>query len=126
MESKIFFLLETHNDTPADCKESILGIINEVDNPYLKVLFDGFNFYIDKRDMMEEFKALEEYSVHFHVKSYLWKDNCPEPLHKGDVDFTELFRILKAKRYEGFISFEYFCEDIKTLITDSITWYNSL
>lgn len=118
----MFFALETHNNTPIDTKESLLGIINSVNSQYLKVLFDGFNYYIDGLDIIEAFEYIKPYIVLYHMKNYRWKEQICMPLNLGDVDFTTLISTLKKENYDGFLSFEFFCDEQDVLIRESIEW----
>ena len=118
----ICFALETHNGQPTDSVDFILFLIDQCKSSHLKVLFDGFNFYADGMDMMQAYDKLEEYTVHYHMKNYLWQQRIPTALQKGDVDYKELFLRLKKNEYRSFISFEYFCKQPQQIIGDSIKW----
>lgn len=123
-ESSICFAIETHNDQPSDTAESMLYVLEKVNSSNLKVLFDGFNFHIDSRDMMEEYKKLKDNIIHYHLKNYIWKDKIPTAADKGDVDFTNI--VLEAVNSECYMSFEYFCADPSSLIIDSVKWIEKL
>lgn len=122
--SDICFAIETHNGQPSDTAESILYMLEKTNSPNLKVLFDGFNFYIDSMNMMNEYKKLENEIIHYHIKNYIWKDRIPTALDKGDVDFTELIKKIIGSR--SYMSFEYFCADPSNLIIDSMSWIENL
>lgn len=125
-DSNIFFALETHDNHPTDNADFILYLLRQCKSENLKVLFDGFNLFIDKFDIMKEYKKLEKYVIHCHFKNYLWEAKIPTPLNKGDADFSELISKLKINSSNVYVSFEYFCQEQKTLISDSLEWINSL
>jgi len=120
--SSIDFALETHYNQPTDRVENILNIIEKTKNTHLKVLFDGFNYFVDGFDMLEAYERLKDYIVHYHLKNYFWEDRVCKPLNAGDVDFAPLLGILKENAYKGFISFEYFCKDPEAIIKESLDW----
>lgn len=123
-DSSICFAIETHNDQPSDTAESILYVLEKVNSSNLKVLFDGFNFHIDSRNMMKEYMKLKDNIIHYHLKNYMWKDKIPTALNKGDVDFTYIIK--EAINDECYMSFEYFCDDPSSLITDSVKWIEKI
>lgn len=125
-KSNVCFALETHNDQPTDRAEYIIKILNECNSPYLKVIFDGFNFYVDNINMMQEYDVLREHIVHYHMKNYIWDKRIPVPLNQGDVDFTELIKILKGENKQDFMSFEYFCENVGDLVQKSLKWIDKV
>jgi len=123
-DEKIYFALETHNNQPIDTADNILYLLKEVNSNQLKVLFDGFNYIVDQLDLMDAYKKLEEYIIHYHMKNYRWteEEKIALPLGEGDADFTSIIQNLKKKSYQGFISFEYFDLTPQKLIQKSIEW----
>ncbi len=131
-KEEIYFALETHENQPTDTKESVLRIINEVNSPYLKVIFDGFNYYNDDLVMMEAYDALKSHVIHYHMKNTTGaktghKGMAFTAINKGVVDFTPLAKILKQENYKDFISFEFFmCENPSDIINGSRQWLEEL
>jgi len=125
-DSSIDFALETHYNQPTDTVDSILKIIEKTGSTHLKVLFDGFNYFVDGLDMIKAHEKLKKYIVHYHLKNYFWADRVSKPLNKGDVDFAPLVILMKEKTYKGFASFEYFCKDPEVIIKESIDWIKLL
>lgn len=123
-DSDICFAIETHNEQPSDTSESILYVLEKVNSSNLKVIFDGFNFHIDSKDMMKEYWKLKDNIIHYHLKNYIWKNKIPTALDKGDVDFTYIIR--EAMKNECYMSFEYFCANPSRLILDSVKWIEKL
>lgn len=122
--NNIYFAMETHNNNVTDTPESVKYLLNEVNDSHLKVLFDGFNYTLDGIDLMKSYEELKSETVHYHIKNYIWDKQIGTPLNKGDVDFTELIKILKNE--DVFISFEYFCDNLENIISESIKWAKSL
>ncbi|RKN85675.1 sugar phosphate isomerase/epimerase family protein [Paenibacillus ginsengarvi] len=117
--------LELHNNTFADQIESIRRIFREADHPRLRMIFDGFNLYLDRVDQLEALHVLYGYTDHVHMKSYFWNLDAPEtrrptPVLDGDVDNVSVCQALYSNGYEGFISFEYFGEDGERCVRDSV------
>lgn len=117
--------LEMHNNTFADHIEPIRRIFREADDPRLRLIFDGFNLYLDRGDQYEALEALYDYTDHVHMKSYFWNLDAPETrrptaVFDGDVDNAAICRSLRAKGYDGFISFEYFGEDGERCVEASV------
>ncbi|PYI57223.1 sugar phosphate isomerase/epimerase family protein [Paenibacillus flagellatus] len=117
--------LELHNNTFADGVEPIRRMMREADHPRLRILFDGFNLYLERADQLEAFEAFYADTVHVHMKNYDWKPDAPEtrkptPVLTGDVDNVSLCEALIAKGYDGFVSFEYFGEDGERCVRESV------
>lgn len=117
--------LEVHNDTFADRAGSIRSIIREAGHDRLKLIFDGFNLFVDGLDQMETFEELYEWTRHVHLKNYRWNrsdwgSSVPTSIFGGDVNQRELILRLKELRYDSFISFEYFGEQAEPCIRESI------
>lgn len=120
LEQAIDFGLETHYNQPTDRIESILFLLEKVDIPNLKVIFDGFNFVVDQINQLEALNILFENIVHIHMKNYEWATKTPLPIHIGDADNLSILKELKKRNYKGFISLEYFKDDYHELIKTSI------
>jgi 3-dehydroshikimate dehydratase len=117
--------LEMHNNTFADSIESIRRIIVDADHPRLRLLFDGFNLYLERTDQAEALEAFYDYTDHVHIKNYFWKLDAPESRKPstvlvGDVDNVKLCEMLRSKGYEGFLSFEYFGAEGELCVKESV------
>lgn len=117
--------LELHNNTFADQIEPILRIFREADHPRLRMIFDGFNLYLDRVDQLEALEALYAYTDHVHMKSYFWNLDSPETrkptsVFDGDVDNVSVCQSLYSNGYEGFVSFEYFGRDGEQCVKASV------
>jgi sugar phosphate isomerase/epimerase len=84
--------------------EKALELIERVDSPALKLVFDTGNER--NRDTPAYFRAVREHIVHVHIKA--WKRgqeaNCfPD---EGDSGVDEILRDLIADGYDGYLSIE--------------------
>ncbi|GJM72876.1 hypothetical protein HMSSN036_50920 [Paenibacillus macerans] len=69
-------------------------------------------------------KRFYGFITHVHFKDYRWnRDNWalskPVPVLQGDADHRSILKELWAQGYGGFISFEYFGEDVLELTRQS-------
>lgn len=124
--SGVVLMLEIHNGMPTDTKEAALKVLQAVDSQWLRLIFDGFNFFPNGLDIMEAYEALKEYAVHYHFKNLHWDKHVCVPLDEGDVDFAPLARAVKASDYDGYISFEYFADDPSEMIRKSWDWFRRI
>jgi sugar phosphate isomerase/epimerase len=98
-----------------------LRVIQAVDSPFLKLLWDPANAYRAVTDNLpdeyrngslnEELEKIYPYIGHVHVKNYhyvtgLAKPFVHVPLAEGDIDFSSLLNNLNEKKYEGAVSLE--------------------
>jgi len=117
--------LEIHYDTYADNTKSVKKLIEEVNHPRLKVLFDGANLRVENINQMESLAELYPAIQHIHLKNYKWDDNewykgKPVSAFKGDIDNYALIEELADRGYEGFISLEYFGDNKLLNIIESL------
>ncbi|MDU4698069.1 MAG: sugar phosphate isomerase/epimerase family protein [Paenibacillus sp.] len=104
--------VEMHNNTLADTVESIAMLLNH-GGPELELIFDGFNFFVDRLDPLPVFDQFYPRITHVHVKNYKWNhqdwaQSVPVPVLQGDSDHRAILQKLAELGYDGFISFEYF------------------
>jgi 3-dehydroshikimate dehydratase len=117
--------LELHNNTYADGIGPTLSLLRTVADPSLRLIFDGFNLYLEKQDQLEALDALYEWVDHVHLKNYVWNwqdgsRSVPTSLFSGDVDNRSLLLKLEEKGYEGFLSLEYFGPEGKACAVRSL------
>lgn len=87
--------------------------------PGLKVNFDPSHLEIMEHDIPGAVRALGEYACHVHIKD---ATGAPDKwafveLGTGDIDFVDMFRVLKSKGFGGYVSVEheshYFSDDTR-------------
>jgi len=102
------FLMETGQETPT----TMLRMIRDVNNPALGVGLDTANLILyGKANPVDALKVLGPYVQAMHAKDGKWPTDPAKLgqevlIGKGDVDFTEVFKQLRALNYKGAISIE--------------------
>lgn len=101
--------------------EMTLEIIQEINNPHLKLLWDPANSYRAIRtnvpkpylrlNLLSELNKIYPYIEHIHIKDYHYDNSFEKPfIHKpildGDIDYRKLINELKRNGYKNVISLE--------------------
>lgn len=123
--------VEVHYDTFVDNTESVQMLLQEVDHPRLKLVFDGANLNVERIDQMEALPILYPWVSHVHIKNYHWDHSnwyksVPVSILKGDIDNQALIKALDERQFSGYVSLEYFGEKKEANITRSIQEWNEL
>ncbi|MGG1573443.1 sugar phosphate isomerase/epimerase family protein [Fictibacillus sp. NRS-1165] len=124
-EYKMYIGVETHNNTFADSFDSLRLLIKEINDPYLKIIYDGFNFHIDGYDSMEVLREFYPHIFHVHLKNYRWcfedwDKSVPTSIFEGDFNHLGQIQLLKDQQYSNYLSLEYFGDDARQLIAESL------
>lgn len=130
-EYEINIAVEVHYDTFIDNTESVQMLLQEVDHPRLKLVFDGANLNAERINQMEALPILYSDVEHVHIKNYKWDHadwykSTPVSILDGDIDNRALLEELKKRNYTGYISLEYFGDKKETNIKRSIEEWNQL
>ena len=102
----ITMLLEPLNRYECDYLNTVrdvLGVIDELAAPNLKVLADTFHMNIEEADISESLRLAGPRVGHVHLAD----TNRRAPGH-GHLDITTVLRTLQAIDYRGYLSFEVF------------------
>lgn len=123
--------------TSDECGELLRSV------PGLKLVFDTANMLALDESPTEFYTKLRQYVAHVHLKDVVYATS-PDPsltggrkkmisrtLHgQGIVDFTALFKLLRADNYDGFATVEYSPSDVGIdhfkLLAESIRYFESL
>ena len=99
---------ENERDIYGDVPERCRDIIETVDSPNLRALFDPANFVVDDIEVYPHaYEELAEYIEYLHVKDAAFADGVEiEPAGEGDADIPEVIEALIEDEYEGFASLE--------------------
>lgn len=121
--------VEVHYDTFIDNTESVLLLLEQVNHPRLKLVFDGANLNVERIDQMEALPVLYPLVEHVHIKNYNWDHESwykskPVSIFEGDIDNRILLKELKRRNYNGYVSLEYFGEIKEANIKRSIEEWN--
>lgn len=128
-------LMQSLTHSPFDKHEAKLGkdrlnsdsSDQEVDvSAELQFIYDGFNLYVDRMDPLLILQKFYPWISHVHFKDYHWDhDNWGRskavPVLQGDADHKAIFDTLLALGYKGFISFEYFGDQVLELVGQSLS-----
>ncbi|CAM4351600.1 sugar phosphate isomerase/epimerase family protein [Paenibacillus phoenicis] len=111
--------VEMHNNTLADTEESLAALL-ELGGPSVELIFDGFNFFVDQLDPLPALLKFYPRITHVHVKNYKWNhhdwaQSVPVPVLQGDSDQRTILQKLVELEYGGFVSFEYFGDQVLEL-----------
>lgn len=99
--------------------------------PGLRVNFDPSHLQIMEHDIPGAIRALGEHACHVHIKDAV---GVPEKwafvkLGEGEIDFVDMFRVLKDQSFNGYVSVEheshYFSEDkrgVEQVLADSLAF----
>ena len=98
-----------------------LKVVQAINNPHLRLLWDPANSYRAIKDnvpeeylhdsLMEELEAVYPYIGHIHIKNYRYNPTLVKPFEHvevfdGDIDFKEMLSVLKEKQCEKYLSLE--------------------
>lgn len=118
---KVVLVLENCPYSHLPKGEMTLQIVQAIQSPYLKLLWDPANSYraiVDnvpkeytRWNLEEELENLYPYIGHIHIKDYCYdpsqiKPFVHVPLGKGDIPYPRFISILKKKGYTGSLSLE--------------------
>ena len=100
--------LETHDHwcTPAD----VAAVMNRVGHPAIQVNWDIMHpVRVAHVTMQQAFEALQPWIRHVHFHDGVTKDGklTMVPIGKGEIDHATAVRLLKAARWDGYMSGEW-------------------
>jgi sugar phosphate isomerase/epimerase len=94
-----------YGEKPKEC----LDILETVNSPNLRCLFDPANFIIEGiKPYRDAYPILKDYIVYLHIKDakYVPGKIIITPAGEGDGEVREILRALKKKGFDGFLSLE--------------------
>ena len=83
-----------------------LDIMQTVNSPKLRNVFDYANYVVAGQNPRNCWKALEPYTVHIHIKDALFVDGKVVPAGQGDGCIAELLKDAWEGGYSGFLTLE--------------------
>ena len=93
---------EIYGDTPGRC----LDLLNALDSPNFKAVYDPANFVQCGVSPMEAFRILEPFISYVHIKDAMSGSMVNVPAGMGDGKIPELIQSLTDMNYHGFLSLE--------------------
>lgn len=91
-----------YGDNAARC----LDLMQQFYGEHFKATFDFANFIQCGQDTLEAYEMLEKYIHYVHVKDALLADGSVVPAGTGDGKLSEIFDLLDAEGYSGYLSLE--------------------
>lgn len=87
--------------------DELLDLVNFVDHPACKIMFDTFHANIEEKNIAEAIKKIGDKLVHVQLS-----ENDRGTLGKGHIDFEPILEALDHISYNGMISIEAFSEKL--------------
>ncbi|MFC5469142.1 sugar phosphate isomerase/epimerase family protein [Cohnella suwonensis] len=142
-EHGIRTVIETHPGTLADCLDSALRLIRDVQHPYLSINLDFLHLWEAGDPLPDAFRRLRPWTAHFHCKnirsrgelSVFEPDNVYSPggtregmvpLAEGAVDYREILAHLNGDNGVPSLSLEWFGNDPFRYLSKEIAWIRSV
>lgn len=91
----------------ATSTDELLSLVNEINHPACKVMFDTFHANIEEKSLFEAVQKMDDKLVHVQLS-----ENDRGTLGAGHVNVEEVLLALKSINYAGMISIEAFSEKL--------------
>lgn len=102
----VILLHENEKDIFGDTDKHCKTILDEVNSPYFKAIFDFANFVQVHVDTVEAYKLLDDYIVYIHIKDAEKGENQNVPCGTGDGNIEVILKDIFKNGYEGFLTLE--------------------
>ena len=89
------------------CTDETLDLVNAVNHPNCKMMFDTFHANIEEKRLPDAIKKIGDKLVHVQLS-----ENDRGTLGAGHINFEEVIKALKELDYEGMISVEAFSQKL--------------
>jgi sugar phosphate isomerase/epimerase len=107
-KAKIILLSENESNLYGESPENCLDVLETINSPYLKAVFDPANFILKGYKPFDRcWPLLKKYTVYFHIKD--GKEGPGErivPAGEGDGQLPEVLADAVASGFSGFASLE--------------------
>lgn len=105
--SGVMLLHENESGIYGNIAERCLDLLEGLDHPNFRAIFDPANFIQQKqRPFTECYPLLKDYVEYCHIKDAIMETGEVVPAGEGDGEVKELLADLKAKGFSGFLSLE--------------------
>ena len=81
----------------------MVNLIDEVDHPAIKGMYDTFHANIEEKDPVAAIKAIKKHMIHVHIS-----ENDRGTPGKGHVPWAATYKALRAAKYDGWLTIEAF------------------
>ncbi|MGL5053316.1 MAG: sugar phosphate isomerase/epimerase family protein [Cetobacterium sp.] len=102
----IVLLHENEKDIYGDNVQSCLKLIQNINNPQFKLIFDMANFVQVGENALEAYEKLKEHIEYLHLKDAKMFSNENVLIGTGDGDIKKIISKLYEENYSGFLSIE--------------------
>ena len=89
------------------CTDELIDLVNSVNHPACKIMFDTFHANIEEKDMTAAIKKIGNKLVHVQLS-----ENDRGTLGSGRVEIDTVLQALKDINYQGMLSIEAFSEKL--------------
>ena len=100
--------------------DSMIRLIDDVDNSYLKANFDTGHFSAQRENVCLALAKLEGKFANIHIADNIPCNADHLPIGDGSIDWEEFFRILALQGYEGYLGIDLGAKDDGQLEKDLI------
>ncbi|QDV06944.1 D-tagatose 3-epimerase [Planctomycetes bacterium Poly30] len=92
-------------------------LVQEVDHPHLRMMYDTFHAHIEEKNVEEAIKACAESLVHVHIS-----ENDRGTPGQGQVRWQESFAALRRIGYDGCLTIEAFGQSLPAIAAATKIW----
>ena len=104
-EQEVILLHENEKDIYGETAEACLDLLEEINSPNLKAVFDPANFVQCGENVKEAFAKLRQHIAYMHIKDAV-EDGTVVPAGCGIGEVEFILRELKESNYHGYLSLE--------------------
>ncbi|MCX7923167.1 MAG: sugar phosphate isomerase/epimerase [Clostridia bacterium] len=105
---ELILAVEPEPDMFIGTTEAAISAIEEVNSPYFKLNLDIGHVYCSEDEYLNKIEKALDYTVHCHIEDIKNRIHHHQIPGTADIDFSSVFKILKAKGYNNFVSVELF------------------
>jgi sugar phosphate isomerase/epimerase len=104
----VALLLENEKDIVGDTPQRCLSLLQQVDSPHLRFIWDPANFVQVgvARQVDDHWAALSPYIAYIHIKDAMLADGQVKAAGEGDGQVRELLLRLRDSGYQGVLALE--------------------
>ena len=102
----VTLLHENEKGIFGDLPERCLLLMNKINNPNFKLIFDFANFVQCKQNVMAAYEMLKNHVTYFHVKDEDAITGESVVAGQGNGNIEDILKLAIADGYEGFLSLE--------------------
>ncbi len=102
----VMLLHENEKGIYGDTAQRCYDLLTTLNSPMLRATFDPANFVQCGEDTLQAYELLKDYVEYMHIKDALASTGEVVPSGYGDGNVKAILDALKAKNWDGFLSFE--------------------